>query len=117
MDKSGKTSVKTIRMREDEYIKFSNLCKENKITQAKGIKILLDNYSKRNKPDYYQDEVKIMELTRENILIEKEYKVLLELLDNKKNRMQEIQKQFLKVLEEKMNLEEKIKELEIKNKM
>lgn len=117
MDKSEKTSVKTIRMREGDYIKFSNLCKENNITQAKGIEILLDNYSKRNKLDSYEDEVKIMELTRKNILIEKEYKVLLELLDDKKNRMQQIQKQFLKVLEEKMNLEEKIDELEIKNRM
>lgn len=84
MDKSQKTSVKTIRMRDGDYIKFSNLCKENNITQAKGIEILLDNYSKRNRVNFDEGEVKTMQLIRQNILIEKEYKVLLELLDDKK---------------------------------
>ena len=116
MDKDQIVSIKTIRMRECDYIKLSNLCKENKITQAKGVEILLDNYSKINEVDFNAAEVKIMELTNRNILIEKEFKVLLELLDDKKNRIQQIQKQFLKVLQEKMDLEEKINELEIRNK-
>ena len=90
----AKTSVKTIRMRDGDYIKFSNLCKENNITQAKGIEILLDNYSKRNKLDYYEGEVKIMELTRENILIEEEYKVLLELFDYKKKELNRYKNSF-----------------------
>lgn len=117
MDKDEIVSIKTIRMRECDYLRISKLCKENEITQAKGIEMLLDNYSKIKEADFNAGEVKIMELTRRNILIEKEFKVLLELLDDKRNRIQQLQKQFLKVLEEKMELEEKINELEIRNKI
>ena len=49
MDKDQIVSIKTIRMRECDYIKLSNLCKENKITQAKGVEILLDNYINEKK--------------------------------------------------------------------
>ena len=44
-------------------------------------------------------------------------KIKQELIVAKKFKIQQLQKQFLKVLQEKMELEEKINELEIRNKI
>ena len=117
MNKGEPIMLKSIRMRESDYLRISELSKEKGMTNAEVIKILLDNYTKVSNVEVNGTEVKLMEEKRKNMILEEENNTLQKLLECKKNIIKKTQKQFLRVQEEKMQLEEKNEELEIRNRM
>lgn len=108
-EKSG-SPVRPIRLSDEEFKRLSEMSIELKITRTKTVKILLDTYEKYRNNLLESTELDIFKLKEEN-------KIKQKLIVAKKFKIQQLQKQFLKVLQEKMELEEKISELEIRNKI
>ena len=108
-EKSG-SPVRPIRLSDEEFKRLSEMSIELKISRTKTVKILLDTYEKYRNNLLESTELDIFKLKEEN-------KIKQELIVAKKFKIQQLQKQFLKVLQEKMELEEKITELEIRNKI
>lgn len=106
-----------MRIWKSDHLWISKFCDENGISQANWIRTLLENYRKLNGDDFCKVEVKINELTQNIIMLEKEIKVLQELLEYKDGRIKEMNKRIFQLQEKVGQVEDKNKELEIRIKM
>ena len=115
VSENDQIKVKTMRIWESDHLRISQFCKENEITQADWIEHF-NNYSTINKVDSCE-EIEVMKLKGDIIRVEKENKVFQKLLDYRNQKIQLMQKQIFKLEQEKIQLEYKNKELEIRSKI